>query len=99
MSELAQEVAELRLAVECRPAWRIIKVLHDVKRGLRKINGGKELLGDVLNLIDSSVGDLPPYSLGRCEARCLVTCVESLLEYVDWVSDECGRPVFTWCPR
>ena len=80
---LAQEVAGLRTAVESQSAWRINEAVQDAKRELWKIDGGEELLDDVLNLIDSQVGGLPPHSLGRCKARCLVACVESLLEYVD----------------
>jgi hypothetical protein len=82
-AELAQEVADLRIAVESQPAWRIRKAVQDAKREFWKIDGGPELLGDVLNLIDAEVGDAPPHSLGRCKARCLVACIESLLEYVD----------------
>ena len=82
-ADLALEIADLRIAVEFQPAWRIRKAVQDAKREFWKIDGGEELLGDVLNLIDSQVGDAPPHSLGRCKARCLVACVESLLEYVD----------------
>ena len=82
-AELTEEIADLRIAVNSQPAWKINKAVQDAKREFWRIDDGDELLYDVLNLIDSSVGDLPPHSRGRCKARCLVACVESLLEIDD----------------
>jgi hypothetical protein len=82
-SDLAQEIADLRAAVETEPAWKINKAVQDAKRELWLLPDCDEVVVDVLDLIDSSVGDLPVRSWGRCKARCLVTCVESLLECVE----------------
>ena len=82
-AELALEVADLRLAVECQPTWKITKALQDVKRELWRLDGADEPFCDVLDLIEARVGDLPRHSRGRCWAGCLVVCVESMLEYVD----------------
>jgi hypothetical protein len=82
-SGLAQEIADLRAAVETEPAWKINKAVQDAKREFWLLPDCDEAVVDVLDLIDSRVGDLPPHSLGRCKARCLVACVESLLEFID----------------
>ena len=82
-SDLAQEIADLRAAVETQPAWKINKAVQDAKREFWLLPGCDEAVVDVLNLIDSGVGDLPVHSRGRCRARCLVACIESLLECVD----------------
>ena len=79
-SDLAQEIADLRVAVETEPAWKINKAVQDAKREFWLLPDCDEVVVDVLNLIDSSVGELPVHSYGRCKARCLVACVESLLE-------------------
>ncbi len=81
-SDLAQQITDLRIAVESQSAWKINKAVQDAKREFWRINDGDELLSDVLALIHSSVGDLPPHSLGRCKARCLVACLESLLDCI-----------------
>ena len=82
-SDLAQEIAHLRAAVESGPAWKINKAIQDAKREFWLLPDCDEVLVDVLDLIDPQVGDAPPHSRGRCKARCLVACIESMLEYVD----------------
>jgi len=82
-SALAQESADLRAAVETAPAWRINKAVQDAEREFWRVPDCDEAVVDVLDLIDSGVGNLPPHSLGRCKARCLVACLESLLECID----------------
>ena len=82
-ADLAQEIADLRAAVETEPAWKINKAVQDAKREFWLLPDCDEAVVDVLDLIDSSVGNLPPHSRGRYKARCLVACVESLLECID----------------
>ena len=82
-SDLAQEIADLGAAVETESTWKIDKAVQDAKREFWLSPDCDEVVVDVLDLIDSGVGDLPLGSYGRCKARCLVACVESLLEYVD----------------